>query len=90
MVEQLIFDYINDFLVFEGYIKLFFYCLKVDVNSFVFRKMSVVSLCVKFKEVMDGEVICLYFICFNLECVIDLMCVEKEVFCGEIKENFLV
>lgn len=70
--------------------KLFFYCFKVDLNSFLFRKMNIVSLCVKFKEVMDGEVICLYFICFNLECVIDFMCVEKEVFCGEIKENFLV
>lgn len=67
MVELFIFDYINDFLVFEGYKKLFFYCFKVDLNSFLLRKMNVVSFCVKLKEVMDGEVICLYFICFNLE-----------------------
>ncbi|XP_068697910.1 dynein axonemal heavy chain 8-like [Montipora foliosa] len=90
MAEQSTLDYINDFLAPEGHTKLFFYCPKADANSLVPRKMSVASSCAKLKEVMDGEAICLYFIRSNLERVIDPTCVEKEVFCGEIKENPLV
>lgn len=90
MAEQSTLDYINDFLAPEGHTKLFFYCPKADPNSLLPRKMSVASSCAKLKEVMDGEAICLYFIRSNLERVIDPTCVEKEVFCGEIKENPLV
>jgi len=90
MAEQSTLDYINDFLAPEGHKKLFFYCPKADPNSLLPRKMNVASSCAKLKEVMDGEAICLYFIRSNLERVIDPTCVEKEVFCGEIKENPLV
>ena len=90
MAEQSTLDYINDFLAPEGHTKLFFYCPKADPNSLLPRKMNVASSCAKLKEVMDGEAICLYFIRSNLERVIDPTCVEKEVFCGEIKENPLV
>lgn len=90
MAEQTTLDYINDFLAPEGHTKLFFYCPKADPNSLLPRKMNIASSCAKLKEVMDGEAICLYFIRSNLERVIDPTCVEKEVFCGEIKENPLV
>lgn len=90
MAEQSTLDYINDFLAPEGHTKLFFYCPKADPNSLLPRKMNVSSSCAKLKEIMDGEAICLYFLRSNLERVIDPTCVEKEVFCGEIKENPLV
>ncbi|XP_048577711.1 dynein axonemal heavy chain 8 isoform X3 [Nematostella vectensis] len=90
MAEQTTLDYINDFLAPEGHTKLFFYSPKPDPNSLQTRKMCVTSTCAKLKEVMDEEAICLYFIRSNVNRVIDPTQVEKEVYCGEIKENPLV
>lgn len=90
MAEQSTLDYINDFLAPEGHKKLFFTCPKPDPNSLTTRKMSVTSSCAKLKEVMDENAICLYFIRSDVNRVIDPTCVEKEVYCGEIKENPLV
>ena len=90
MAEQVSLDFINDFLAPGGHTKLFFYCPKPDASSLIPRKMKVVNSCAKLKEVMDGEAICLYFIRSSVNRVIDPSCVEKEVFCGEIKHNPLV
>lgn len=90
MAGQTTLDYINNFLAPDGHRKLFFYCPKPDPNSLVQRKMNVTSSCAKLKEVMDEEAICLYFIRSNVDNVIEPSGVEKEVFCGEIKENPLV
>ena len=90
MAEQSTLDFINDFLAPEGHKKLFFYCPKADPTSLIPRKMNVTSSCARLKEIMDGEAICLYFIRSNLERIIDPTCVEKEVYCGEIKQNPLV
>lgn len=90
MAEQTTLEFINDFLAPSGHTKLFFYCPKPDANSLAPRKMQVVNSCAKLKEVMDGEAICLYFIRSDVNRVIDPTCVEKEVFCGEIKHNPLV
>ena len=90
MADQTTLDYINDFLAVGGHTKLFFYCPKPSINSLVPRRMSVTNTTAKLRELLNEESICLYFLRSDAEHVIDSNRVEKEVFCGEIKEGPLL
>ncbi len=90
MAEQTTLDYINDFLAVGGHTKLFFYCPKPNQETLVARKMSVTNTTAKLREVLNEESICLYFLRSEADHVIESNRVEKEVFCGEIKETPLL
>jgi dynein heavy chain len=90
MAEQATLDYINDFIAIGGHTKLFFYCPKPSQETLVARKMSVTNTTAKLREVLNEESICLYFLRSEADHVIESNRVEKEVFCGEIKEGPLL
>ena len=90
MAEQTTLDYINDFLAVGGHTKLFFYCPRPSQETPVARKMSVTNTTAKLREVLNEESICLYFLRSEADHVIESNRVEKEVFCGEIKESPLL
>ena len=90
MAEQTTLDYINDFLALSGHTKLFFYCPKPNQETLEVRKMSVTNTTAKLREVLNEESICLYFLRSEPDHAIESNRVEKEVFCGEIKESPLL
>ena len=90
MAEQTTLDYINDFLAVGGHTKLFFYCPKPSMDALASRQMFVTNTTAKHREVLNELAICLYFLRSNADHVIESTRVEKEVFCGEIKESPLL
>lgn len=90
MAEQTTLDSINDFLAIGGHTKLFFYCQKPSQSANVVRKMSVTNTTAKLRDVLNEDSICLYFLRSCADHVIESCRVEKEVFCGEIKESPLL
>ena len=90
MAEQTTLDYINDFLAVGGHTKLFFYCPKPSMDALASRQMFVTNTTAKLREVLNELAICLYFLRSNADHVIESTRVEKEVFCGEIKESPLL
>ena len=90
MAEQTTLDYINDFLAVGGHTKLFFYCPKPSMDALASRQMFVTNTTAKLREVLNELAICLYFLRSNADHVIESTRVEKEVFCGEIKDSPLL
>uniref|UniRef100_A0A2C9M4S0 Uncharacterized protein n=1 Tax=Biomphalaria glabrata TaxID=6526 RepID=A0A2C9M4S0_BIOGL len=87
MCEESTLSKVNKFLKAGGPCRLFFYCEKTDAPEVTTREIHCTGNLATLKDVQLDKVTILYFLRNQVEKDVDLVKMERDIYCGELKHN---